>query len=331
MSRFEDIYPLLSEYDMFAQMIEVVKEPNVYKALTPYGTFACKRTDAPHGRLRYVSGMLRHLQRRGWEGAVPIAYTKYDEPFVVRDRSTYYLSPWHQGKQEESSNASAWVKPSIERLAELHLYTQNYRYDDPRQVEPLIDSLLNRWTLWLEGMERHRSNAESLSYPSPFDVVFMANHGYINEMAMTAIQALRNWREAHETYAHFRLSLIHGNPHPSHFLFDKDGKVRLVNFDRAVFDTPVRDLTMFYRSYFFTLGDEETASSLLRDYSTIFPLQPDEAELLSAFLLYPERIMRDIETYYGKKREWNELAAVRKLERDLDRFIRLSRWTQRAF
>lgn len=331
MSRFEDIYPLLSEYDMFAQMIEVVKEPNVYKVLTPYGAFACKRTDAPHGRLRYVTGMLRHLQHRGWEGAIPITYTKYDEPFVVRGGSTYYLTPWHQVKKEEEPVIGAWATPSVERLAELHLYTQNYRYDDPRQVEPLIDSLLNRWTGWLELMERQRSYAESLTYPSPFDVVFLANYGYINEMATTAIQALRQWRESHETYAHFRLSLIHGYPHSAHFLSDKDGKIRLVNFDRAVFDTPVRDLTMFYRSFFFTVGDEGAATALFRTYSNIFPLRPDEVELLSAFLLYPERIMRDIEIYYARKKDWNELVAVRKLEKDLDRFIRLSRWTQRAF
>lgn len=331
MSRFDEIYPVFPEYDMFAQTIQMLKEPNVYKVMTPFGSFVCKRTEASHGRLRFVTGVLRHLQHRGWDGALPIVYSKYDEPFVVREQSTYYLTPWQPPSPLEQAGVEGWAVSAMERLAELHQLTQNYRYDDPRQVEPLVDTLLQKWRAWLDLMERHQAYAKSLSYPSPFDVVFLANYAFIREMADTAVQSLADWRERHQTYAHFRLSLIHGYPHPSHTLIDASGKVRLINFDRAVFDTPVRDLAMFYRSYFYSMGDDVTASAVYRKYAAIFPLRPDEIDLLSAFLLYPERVIRDIEAYYGRKKDWNELTAVRRLEKDLDRFIRLCRWTQRAF
>ncbi|MGD8188787.1 phosphotransferase [Brevibacillus ginsengisoli] len=331
MSRFDGIYPILPEYDMFAQSIEIVKEPNVYKINTPYGAFACKKTEAPQGRLRFVTGILRHLQHRGWDGAVPVLYTKYDEPCVKHGESSYYLTPWLSANPFDQAGLVKWAGSTIERLGELHLYTQNYRYEDPRQVEPLIDSLIGKWTMWVNLMEQQKKHAESLTYPSPFDVVFLANYSYIKEMAKSAIESLKVWQEKHQTYAHFRLSLIHGYPHPSHSLMNSQGKAKLVNFDRAVYDTPVRDLTMFYRSFFYAMGDEVAASSLYHQYVDIFPLRSDEVELLASFLQYPERIMRDIEIYYTGSKNWNELTAVRRLEKDLDRFIRLSRWTQRAF
>lgn len=331
MSQFDHIHPILPEYDMFAQAVEIVKEPNVYKIVTPYGAFACKRTEAPLGRLRFVTGVLRHLQHRGWDGAVPVLYTKYDEPFVTREGATYYLTPWQNVDPLDQAGLVKWAGSTVNRLGELHLYTQNYRYDDPRQVEPLIDSLLSRWTAWIEFMVKQKAEAEALTYPSPFDVVFMANFAYIHEMAMAAVQSLKEWREKHQTYARFRLSLIHGYPYPSHSLLNLQGEAKLVNFDRAVFDTPVRDLTMFYRSFFYAMGDESSASSLYHQYAAVFPLRSDEVDLLATFLLYPERVMRDIETYYSGTKEWNELTAVRRLEKDLDRFIRLCRWTQRAF
>lgn len=331
MSQFDEIHPILPEYDMFAQAIELVKKPNVFRINTPYGAFVCKRTEAPQGRLRFVTGVLRHLQHRGWDGAVPILYTKYDEPFVTQGDSTYYLTPWLQVSPLDQTGIVKWASATVERLGELHLYTQNYRYDDPRQVEPLLDSLLTRWTSWQDLMEQQKQHAESLTYPSPFDVVFLANYAYIREMAQAAVDALKGWRDQHQTYAHFRLSLIHGYPHPSHSLLNNQGKARLVNFDRAVFDTPVRDLTIFYRSFFYAMGDEVTASSIYHQYTAIFPLRADEVDLLAAFLQYPERVMRDIEIYYTGAKEWNELTSVRRLEKDLDRFIRLSRWTQRAF
>jgi spore coat protein YsxE len=331
MSRFDEIYPLFQEYDMFAQTIEVLKPPNVYKAMTPYGSYVCKRTHTSPKRLQYISGILRHLQLRGWEGAVPFCYTKFDEPFVQNNGSTYYLTAWHPGAVDAADQPRAWAAPTVERLAELHHLTQNYRFDDPRQVEPLIDSLLARWQQWMKTLQEAAEIAQNRPYPSPFDVVFLANQSYIAEAGENAIRQLTDWRERHQTHAHFRLSIIHGYPHPAHVVLDRSGKGRLLNFDRAAFDTPARDLTLFYRTYFHLVGDEAEASDLFRKYTEIFPLRPDEIELLVAFLSYPERVMRDVENYYRQKRDWSELYAVKRLEKDLDRLMRLNRWMHQAF
>ncbi|WP_139490242.1 aminoglycoside phosphotransferase family protein [Brevibacillus dissolubilis] len=331
MSRFDEIYPVLHEYDMYAQSIDVIKGPNVYKAITPYGSYVCKRSSASIGRILFVGGVLRHLQQRGWEGAVPLMYTKYDEPYVQRGESVFTLTPYRPAVPVEESQVSAWAAATAVRLAELHHLTQNYRFDDPRQVEPLVDSLLARWESWLTQLELYKATAVDRQYPSPFDVVFLANYDFIWDTAKQAVNELREWRRRHETHAHFRLSLIHGFPHPAHTLLDPEGNARLLNFDRAVFDSPVRDLTMFYRTYFQMAGDDEVASEVYREYANVFPLRPDEIELLSCFLQYPERIMRDVESYYEQKRNWNELTAVKRLEKDIDRLMRLNRWVNRAF
>lgn len=331
MSRFDEIYPLFQEYDMFAQTIEVLKAPNVYKAMTPYGSFVCKRTAVPVQRLLFTSGVLRHLQHRGWEGAVPLVFTKYDEPYVQQGESLYYLTPWQPLVGNQAAQPLAWAAPAADRLAELHHLTQNYRIDDPRQVERLVNSLLHRWETWLKLAEESVETARCRTYSSPFDIVFLANYTFIAETAKTAIRLLREWRDRHHTYAHFRLSMIHGYPHPAHIVLDRAGRGRLLNFDRALFDTPVRDLTLFYRTYFHLTGEEAGASQLFRRYTAIFPLRPEEIELLATFLYYPERVMRDIEAYYCRKRDWSELHAVKRFERDIDRLMRLNRWVTQAF
>jgi spore coat protein YsxE len=327
MSRFDEIYPLFQEYDMFAQTIELLKAPNVYKAMTPYGSFVCKRTSASPNRLKVIGGALRNLHQRGWDGAIPIAFTKYDQPFIQRGDSIYYLTAW----QPPSEQVEDWTVPMIMRLAELHQLTQNYRFDDPRQVEALIDSLLKRWEYWVQQMKKGLSIAQERTYPSSFDIVFLANQSFIAETATTAIRLLREWKERHRTHAHFRLSINHGYPHPAHLLLDRSGKARLINFDRSLFDTPARDLTLFYRTYFHLVGDESAASELYRRYISVFPLRPEEADLLAVFLHYPERVMRDIEAYYAQKHGWNELYAVKRFEKDIDRLMRLCRWVRQAF
>ncbi|TKI56451.1 hypothetical protein E8L90_13790 [Brevibacillus antibioticus] len=331
MSRYDDIAPLFKEYDMYAQSIDVLKEPNVFKATTPYGSFVCKRAQIPAQRLVFVSDMLRQLQHRGWDGAVPFTYTKYDDPFVEQGSTVFYVTPWQPGSEEWAEQPLSWAPPALERLAELHHLTQNYRYDDPRQVEPLVDSLLNRWQSWQDQMNKAATVAQERKYPSPFDLVFLANKEFIEEMAQTATDLLTDWKERHETHAHFRLSLIHGNPNPEHVVPDRSGKGRLLNFDRASFDTPVRDLTLFYRTYFQMAGDEVGASQLFHRYAEIFPLQTEEIELMASFLSYPERIMRDLDIYYHHPREWSELYAVQRFEKDMDRLMRLHRWVQQAF
>ncbi|MBO8163808.1 MAG: hypothetical protein H0Z34_08870 [Brevibacillus sp.] len=331
MSRFEEIYPLFHEYDMFAQTVDILKEPNVYKAMTPYGSFVCKRTSAPPERLLFMGGVLRHLEQRGWNGAIPYTYTKYDEPYVKRGEHTYYLTRWQPTVPFEAVQLPAWGEATIVRLAELHHLTQNYRFDDPRQVEPLIDSLLRRWQAWTDKARGWIREAQERTYPSPFDIVLLANQSFLLDTAQGAMRLLEDWREKHRTHAHFRLSIIHGYPHPAHTMIDRSGQVRLINFDRSTFDTPARDVTMFYRTYFYLGGTEASATQLLHKYSAVFPLRPEETALVSIFLLYPERVMRDIETYYEHRRNWNELYAVRRLEKDIDRLVHLSRWVQQAF
>lgn len=331
MSRFEEIYSLFEEYDMYAQRIDTLKDPNVFKATTPYGAFVCKRTAVSAHRLEQISEVLRQLQERGWRGAVPFVYTKYDDPFIQSEKNTYYLTQWHPGAEQWQQQPLAWAPPTLERLAELHHLTQNYRYDDPRQVERLIDTLSNRWRHWLQNMEQAVEVAKARQYPSPFDQVFLANQEFVFEVARQAIDLLEDWKERHETHAHFRLSLIHGYPHPAHIVPDYTGSGRLINFDRAVFDTPVRDLTLFYRTYFQLAGDPGGASQLFHKYASIFPLRPDEIELLAIFLTYPEKVMRDIDAYYVNRRPWTELQSVRRLEKNMDRLIRLQRWIRQAF
>nr|WP_239565325.1 aminoglycoside phosphotransferase family protein [Brevibacillus fulvus] len=312
---------------MFAQTIEVIKQPNVYKAMTPYGSFVCKRSTAPANRLAFVGNALHHLHQRGWDGAVLPALTKYNEPFVQRGESTYYLTAW----LPQQVPLAQWPELMARRLAELHQLSQNYRFDDPRQVEPLIESMLAKWTQWLEQMKNCLEIARGRTYPSPVDVVFLANEPFLAEAAATSIQLLREWKERHRTHAHFRLSINHGSPYPPHLLLDRTGSARLINFDRARYDTPTRDLTLYYRTYFQQIGDEEEASRLFEQYTNIFPLRPEETDLLAIFLHYPERIMRDIEGYYLQKQGWSELYAVNRFEKDIDRFMRMSRWIRHTF
>ncbi|ELK44065.1 hypothetical protein D478_00045 [Brevibacillus agri BAB-2500] len=109
MSRYDEIYPLFQEYDMYAQSIEPLKEPNVYKAATPYGSYVCKRSNMPAKRLVFVSDMLRQLQQRGWDGAVPFTYTKFDDPFVALGDSLYYVTPFQPGNEEWTEQPLAWL------------------------------------------------------------------------------------------------------------------------------------------------------------------------------------------------------------------------------
>ena len=68
-------------------------------------------------------------------------------------------------------------------------------------------------------------------------------------------------------------------------------------------------------------GDEVGATQLFHRYTGIFPLRPEEIELLASFLSYPERIMRDTDIYYNNRREWSELYAVKRFEKNMDRLI----------
>jgi hypothetical protein len=109
------------------------------------------------------------------------------------------------------------------------------------------------------------------------------------------------------------------SPIEATYVLHDSAQLYLIDFDQMTIDSPARDLALFYRRHLEKAleGNEEIAFEWLEAYEKEFPLGRGEKILFAIYLLFPERVFKEIETYYQGIRDWHPLKQVRYFERQM--------------
>ena len=90
----------------------------------------------------------------------------------------------------------------------------------------------------------------------------------------------------------------------------------VVNFEKCVWDNPVRDLYLFMRKLLEKSGwSQELGTLLLDTYRRERPLQPEDCRQLYFRLLYPEKFWKIANFYYNSGKAWIPGRNMDKLEK----------------
>ena len=87
-------------------------------------------------------------------------------------------------------------------------------------------------------------------------------------------------------------------------MFCKDG-VYLINFEKCVSDSPVRDLYLFMRKLMEKSNwAEGIGFELINSYDKIRPMEKEEYRQLYYRLAYPEKFWKIVNFYYNSGKAW---------------------------
>ncbi|MCD8509340.1 MAG: hypothetical protein LRY73_05285 [Bacillus sp. (in: Bacteria)] len=130
----------------------------------------------------------------------------------------------------------------------------------------------------------------------------------------------------------FRSVLCHGKPSRKHTCFDQYGTAYFLNFEKAVLDTPSRDLALMFRHFFQSRPwDEQEGQHWLQLYERHFALFDEERHLLMSYLAFPESLYQSVDLYTSKDRTITELQAVTILEKKVLTMNRVMRFMNSVF
>lgn len=326
-ARQNSIGYILFQYDLYPDKIEQFKK--VKKIESAKGTFALKESTMTEEQAAWFAHVMRRLDKLNYRQIVPIIPTKYGDLTVTHNNKTYYLQPWFS----EEAQIPEEKKESIlfRQLGKLHSLTVKHQEFSKETIENSYQDLLKRWEKRRLEMEHFVEEAERKTYMSPFELTFLTHFARVDMMAKSASNHLKEWYDQCLEKESFRACLCHGKLDRSHIYYHPNGYGYLFNFEKAVLDTPARDLAISFRKSFqHTLWNEDQGSEWLNTYEKYLLLEEEEKKLFASYLMYPEIVFHCLDHYRRRDGSITELQYVQILEKRIITMSRVSQFIQQT-
>jgi spore coat protein YsxE len=307
---------IYKEYDFYPRKVEQMGK--VRKIVCDRGTFSLKKAAVGQEQLQFLEQCMIYLNKQQFKHYLPFYPNKFGDSYVLYGNEGYYVTPWIEDIVEEKYRGD-WEHQMMQCMGELHQLTLGYSDNYVAKKTALsLPVLLQRWHSRLIQMNEYKKFAQNRDIMSPIEATYVANFDYLHELGLRAIRYLKEWKDKENTDKNTRMVLCHGHIHRKNVLHDS-GQFYLIDFDQMTIDSPARDLALFYRRHLEKAleGNEDIAFEWLEAYEKEFPLERGEKILLAIYLLFPERVFKEIETYYQGIRDWHPLKQVRYFERQM--------------
>ena len=315
----QSVGPVLFQYDLYPE--KILQVGKVKKIITQQGEFALKVSNMSIEQANWFTHVIRRLERINYKQFVPVLPTKYGDFTVPFQGKTYYLQPWfHETTQipEERKELILFLQ-----LGKLHGLTEKQQDFSKESLEKSYQDLLKRWEKRKLELEHYAEEAERKTYMSPFELTFLTHFNRTIALVEEAKAYLKKWYDTCLENERFRAVLCHGKLDRSHIYYHPNGYGYLFNFEKAILDTPARDLAISFRKSFqYSMWDGTQGVNWLQSYESFFKLEEEEKSLFASYLCYPELIFRSVDHYRKRNGSISELQYVQILEK---RIITMSR------
>ncbi|OIJ10585.1 spore coat protein YsxE [Anaerobacillus alkalilacustris] len=312
---------ILFQYDLYPGKIEQFGK--VKKITSPKGTFALKESNMTQEQANWFSHVMRRLEKIDYYQVVPVIPNKYGDLTITHGNKTFYLQPWFWEEAEVPDEKKEIIL--FRQLGKLHSLTVKPQEFSKDTIENSYQELLKRWEKRRLEMEYFAELCERKTYMSPFELTFLTHYSRMEQLANTASNYLKEWYDDCLEKQTFRAVLCHGKLDRSHIFYHPNGYGYLFNFEKAVLDTPVRDLAISFRKSFqYTLWKEDQGADWLGTYERYLLLEEEEKKLFASYLIYPELIYNCVDHYNRRDGSITELQYVQILEKRIITMTRVN-------
>jgi len=285
---------------------------------TDRGMKKLKETKSDEAKILFAASAYEHIYNNGFREISCINRNLGGSYNIRYEKSSYILQDFTKGRvyAVESREGAAAVGRA---LAELH-----------RAGERFVPAPGSRARVdWGKWMEKLKANSVSMNKfrelvclkekNSEFDRVFLANiNGHLDSMKCSYELLGQNGYLEKVRQSMASNQITHGGFKKHAILEEEDGSLFVTNFEECSYDICESDIATLLES-FSGKSKQELACAALEAYSGIKPLDGSSIKIITAFLLYPKKFCRIVESAYGRKKNYNEIELAQKFERSIRR------------
>jgi len=313
---------LFSEFDLKAY--DVIPVRKVFILNTDKGDKVLKKVSYSTSELEFINYGIEYIKNNNFNRIIEFQKTKNKLIYISWKEDIYCIMNLVEGRECEYSNPVD-VMLASKALAELHRASEGLIYEEEFQqllvMNPqrqLCGRVIKKFNKKLEELKFFRSIAALYENKNEFDNIFLEHEKYYEENIKQSIRILEqseyyNLCDEKEKIAFCHHDLAHHN-----ILINKE-QVYFLDFDYAVVDLKVHDICNFINKAIKNFGfDIEKCHSILKEYTSVNPLDERELRVLYGMLSFPEDFYSVSRDYYTRQKQWSEEVFLNRLKKKVE-------------
>ena len=288
----------------------VFKEKGYYK--TADGTKMIRKTKDTRDQITARYQIIEHCINAGYPWVDKYYLAQSGQPYVFSEGEYYIMTDLIKHKEADFADPAEFLQIT-QSTAQWHQAARGVSLTAPLQKGRPPALLTETIQTQGEAMDVIYKRIRKQSKWSDFDVLFLKNYHTYRNRIQESLKILQNTGYLQYCeHARKHQHITHGALKESCIRISAD-QVYITKHEQAAIDYQLTDLCALVRRREKTHTDLDR-SQIIEAYSQILPLQPDEAVILEAMLLYPQAFIKLTTEYYRKKRTWTPGAMISKME-----------------
>lgn len=299
---------LLDNYDI--EVLRTWKGRGAILCETDQGILILKEYAGHKEKAVFQDAMLTLVKENGFKNVESILKNKEQE-LITQDQDgiSYILKTYFEGRECNVRDMEE-CRGAVQTLAKLH--HASYMAEAVPEALPPHPAHME-FEKHNKELRKVRKFLKGRGQKSDFEICLLKNYDYFFNLALQITEELRFYQSEEETYI-----ACHGD-YQYHNIIITGGEMNLINFEKCLIDSPVRDLYLFMRKLLEKSGwAENVGFELVSAYNKVRPLEKEEYRQLYYRLAYPEKFWKIVNFYYNTGKAWIPGKNLEKLSRVID-------------
>ena len=309
---------LLENYDI--EVLRTWKGRGAILCETKQGVLILKEYAGHREKAAFQNALLTIVKERGFENVESILKNKEQELLTQdQDGTLYVLKTYFEGRECNVKDMEE-CRQAVRVLAQFH----NVSYADNSMLSGVGEPRYAYMEFEKHNKElrRVRKYLKDRGQKTDFEICLIKNYDYFFNLALQLAEELRFYQKEEE-----KRFICHGD-YQYHNIIVAGDQMNLINFEKCVSESPVRDLYLFMRKLLEKSGwIESIGFELVDTYEKVRPIEKEEYRQLYYRLAYPEKFWKIVNFYYNSGKAWipgknlEKLNKVTEQEKDKQKFL----------
>ncbi|MBD5547858.1 MAG: CotS family spore coat protein [Lachnospiraceae bacterium] len=308
---------LLENYDI--EVLRTWKGRGAILCETKQGILILKEYAGHREKAVFQNELLTIVKERGFENVESILKNKEQELLTQeQDGTLYILKTYFEGRECNVKDMEE-CRHAVRVLAQFH----NVSYIEGGMLSGIGEPRYAHMEFEKHNKElrRVRKYLKDRGQKTDFEISLIKNYDYFFNLALQLAEELRFYQKEEMRF------ICHGD-YQYHNIIVSGDQMNLINFEKCVSESPVRDLYLFMRKLLEKSGwIEDIGFELVDTYEKVRPMEKEEYRQLYYRLAYPEKFWKIVNFYYNSGKAWipgknlEKLNKVTEQEKDKQKFL----------
>lgn len=290
------------------------------------GLLILKEYAGPRDKIFFQDALLNSIKKQGFNMVESILKSKDGELIVYdQDKVPYILKTYFDGRECNIRDTKECIQ-AVKTLALLHNASNISGFQG--SYEDVGFKIDKEYEKHNKELRKVRKFLREKSQKTNFEIFLLKHYDYFFDLALQVTEEVRFYlRETASGQEKSSCVICHGD-YQYHNILVPSGNAAwnngeqafaVINFEKCIKDSPVRDLYLFMRKLLEKSDwSKELGITLLEAYSGERAMSPVDYTHLYYRFIYPEKFWKIVNFYYNSGKAWIPGRNLEKLEKLLE-------------